>query len=143
MVSGSEDGAELLSRIGKFYPGPLQACVSLAGLCLSSVLQLPAVQGALGSPSATFSVLKGARASMAGGGQTLAGTPVRYQQGSMGLPFPSDIGPNIPQTTFGFRQADEYDNDHDCCDDCDFDFGFNYDGAEGESSLKLTAGRTN
>lgn len=49
MVSGSEDGAELPSRIGKFHPGPLQACVSLAGPCLSSVLQLSAVQGALGS----------------------------------------------------------------------------------------------
>lgn len=40
MVSGSEDGAELLFKIGKFHPGPLQACVSLAGPCLSSVLQL-------------------------------------------------------------------------------------------------------
>lgn len=39
MVSGSEDGAELLSRIGKFHPGPLQACVSLAGPPLSSVQQ--------------------------------------------------------------------------------------------------------
>lgn len=96
MVSGSEDGAELLSRIGKFHPGPLQACVSLAGPHLSSVLQLPALQGTLGSlpcgkrcSSATLSVLNGARAYMAGGGQALAGTPVSYQQGSMGLPFPS------------------------------------------------------
>lgn len=48
MVSGSEDGTKFLSRIGKFHPGPLQACVSLAGSCLSSVLQLPAVQGARG-----------------------------------------------------------------------------------------------
>lgn len=84
-MSGSEVGAELLSRIGKFHPGPLQACVSLAGSDLSSVLRLAAAQGALGSlpcskrcPSATFSVLNGARASMAGGGQALAVTPVDH-----------------------------------------------------------------
>lgn len=59
MVSGSEDGAELLlSRIGKFHPGPLQACVSLAGPCLSSVLQLPAVHGALGSLPQVSGVLQ-------------------------------------------------------------------------------------
>lgn len=134
MVSGSEDGAELLFRIGKFHPGQLQACVSLAGPCLSSVLQLPAVQGALGSlpcskrsPSATFSVLNGARASMAGGGQALAGTPVRVSTGIYGGSLsPADIGPNMPQTTFGFRQADEYDHDCDHGDDCGFDYGFDY-----------------
>lgn len=116
MASGSEDGAELLSRIGKFHPGPLQACVSLAGPCLSSVLQLPAVQGALGCllrskqrPSATFSVLNGARASMAGGGQVLAGTPVRYQQGSTGLPFPSRHWAKHPADNIWLKQADEYD----------------------------------
>lgn len=133
MVSGSEDGAELLSRIGKFHPGPLQACVSLAGPCLSSVLQLPAVQGALGSlpcskrcPSATFSVLNGARAPMAGGalgGRALAGTPVQFlgiNRDLWGSLSPADIGPNMPQTTFGFKQADEYD-DHDCDFDYDYD----------------------
>ncbi|KAG6363225.1 hypothetical protein INS49_008321 [Diaporthe citri] len=33
----------------------------------------------------------------------------------------------MPQTTFGFRQADEYDHDCDHGDDCDFDYGFDYD----------------
>lgn len=37
----------------------------------------------------------------------------------------------MPQTTFGFRQADEYDHDSGHGDDCDFDsdfdYGFDYD----------------
>lgn len=141
MVSGSEDGAELLSRIGKFHPGPLQACVSLAGPCLSSVLQLPAVQGALGSlqcskrsPSATFSVLNGASASMAGGWSGIGGDPCTVSTGIYGGSLsPADIGPNMPQTTFGFRQADEYDHDCDHGDDCGFVYSFDYDVTAGES----------
>lgn len=56
---------------------------------------------------------------------------------------PADIGPNTPQTTFGFRQADEYDHDCDHGDDCGFDYGFDYDVTAGKSSFKLATRRIN